>query len=377
MGDVEDALEATARKPSSLNADPELSKALTSLGIDPDEVGRIRQVWVKTRTDDNGDHVAAGYSMLLSPKWETGPEWPLVEPARPVSVRVPKAREATATDGWRTLVVHPDPQVGYRRLHDGTLDPTHDPAAIDAAVALTEKIRPDHVALLGDTLDLPQMGRFRVDPSFVGMIQPALDYTHAYLARVAGIAPVDLFQGNHDLRLQHYIVDNAAAAFGIRPANAPDSWPVLSVRTLLRLDELGVTYHDGYPANHHYYGPLLQARHGTGAGDARKVLADTNVTVVMGHGHRHQRLAKVIEVYTPSGVVRREVEAYSPGCLCRVDGPVPGTMTGVDERGSPRRQVVNWQQGVGVIHFHDELDPIIEHAPVRAGRVWWRGRWIN
>lgn len=32
---------------------------------------------------------------------------------------------------------------------------------------------------------------------------------------------------------------------------------------------------------------------------------------------------------------------------------------------------------VGVVHFHDELDPIIEHVPIRDGDAFWRGRWLN
>ncbi|WP_218571937.1 hypothetical protein, partial [Pseudomonas sp. SZ57] len=75
-------------------------------------------------------------------------------------------------------------------------------------------------------------------------------------------AEVTLIEGNHDRRLQKSILRNAKAAFGLKRANDPESWPVLSVPNLLRLDDLGVEYVEGYPAGEKWINDNLVCIHG-------------------------------------------------------------------------------------------------------------------
>jgi hypothetical protein len=59
--------------------------------------------------------------------------------------------------------------------------------------------------------------------------------------------------------------------------------------------------------------------------------------------------------------------AYSPGCLCRIDGAVPsykgGTMTNLH----PVKQYENWQQGIGIIWYKDNGDFTIENVHIMDG----------
>lgn len=379
MVDLDRIIEDTAPKANSLGATPEIRQALDDIGIDADEVGRIKQIWLKTRTDEDGTHHAAGYSLFLAPSWETGPEWPVVQPAKPVVVRVPKAKATKVVDGWQTAVVHPDPQFGFRRLNDGTLDPFHDERALSIAVQITERVRPDVSILLGDTLDLAEFGRFRLDPGMAGMTQATIDRAHGYISTVAEMSGRTLlFQGNHDLRLQNYILDNAAAAFGIKRANVPDDWPAMSVRSLLRLDELGVEYMDGYPANRHYLTPRLRISHGSrvksGGSTAAMLVKDSAESDIFGHVHVTQYHERTIEEAGADGrPTHRRIFGYSPGCLCRIDGATPGTNSGIDEHGRPVVSWQNWQQGVGVLHYHATEDPWVEHVAISDGVAWFRG----
>lgn len=380
---VADAAAATAaRRPVKLDA---VARLLSRSGIDPDEVGRVEKV----RLSDyqvavkDGDGVAQvldleAASLVLSPAWADGPAWPVID-------RPPLARPRFAgtvrkvpppADGLERLVILPDPQVGFRLLEVEPgrfeLDPFHDVAAMGAALSLVRAARPDRTVVLGDYLDLPQFGRFRQEETFSRTANATLEAGHGYLAALVAVCEtVDLLEGNHDARLGHYALDNARAAFGIRRAgDPPDSWPVLSVPYLLRLDELGVTYHPGYPANTLELAPNCYAVHGERL-KVGQVLDDETVSVVQGHVHRVSYAERTDR--TPGGPRRRW--AASPGCLCRIDGAVPGVKAGTDPRtGRPVNRPQDWQHGAAVLTVDPagERSPVYEHVPIVDGVAYWR-----
>lgn len=372
---------ATAQNGTSINNDPEVRKALNGVGIDPDEIGNARHVWVKTERDDDGEQRLSGFSILLSPKWQDGPQWIPVQPADPVQVKVPKGKPVNCGDGWQTIVVLPDTQIGFRRYEDGTLDPFHDPAAMAAAVAVTEHVRPNKTVVLGDLIDMPEFGRFRHEPEFVGTINPSINVAHRFLAAASALSDETfLFQGNHDIRLRHYVTDNAKSANGIRRAGDPEGWPVLSLPYLVKLDELGIEYIDGYPAGKLFVDPWLVAQHGatvkSQGSTAEKLVREHNMSVIFGHVHRTELHYRTIATPAPGQrkPSKRLIAGYTPGCLCRIDGAVPGAKSGIDERGRPVLEWQNWQQGIGVVHHHPDHDIVIEHVPIVDGVARYRGR---
>lgn len=300
-----------------------------------------------------------GFELRLSPSWASGPQWPLPQPGPEFNVTAVPARPVR-DDGDRVLVCLPDIQA-----------PFQDHRALDVALQIVAITAPDVIVLHGDNLDLPALSRFRQHPSFAASTQQAIDEMTLFCAELRATAPhaeIVWIQGNHEARLQHYILDNAAAAFGISRGQLPDEdpqRPVLAVRELCRLDESGVTYLDGYPANDYWFQPNVRVVHGTYTGKSApdKYLAE-GVTSIWGHTHAahfsHRTLADGRRIY-----------ALSAGCLCSVNGEVPGTMTGYNFDG-PVRRPVNWDQGVLVgrgdgVQFWPELVPIVDGAAMFRG----------
>lgn len=348
-------------------------------GVDPSEVASVEKVRLseyQSLINSEGEAQVVDLkaaSVVLTPAWEAGPRWPVVQPAAPVKVtfRGSVRKVRPATDGLERAVILPDPQIGYRIDHSGQLEPFHDDAALDAAVALCRLVRPDRIVCLGDTLDLPAQGRYRQEPSWAMATQHAIDRAHAWLAALSELAPVDLLEGNHDARLSNYVKDNAMAAYGLKRANEPDSWPQLSVAALLRLDELSVNYVGGYPVGAVWLSPNLCCIHGQKL-KLGQVLEDApNVCVVQGHTHKASFVYRQRRSFEGPALMW----AASPGCLCRTDGAVPGVNAAVDERtGRSITRAQDWHQGCAVVTYASDGStmPHYEFVPVEDGLCRWR-----
>jgi metallophosphoesterase superfamily enzyme len=364
-----------------------IADLLERSGIAPEDVGKVQSVriseWQGLTKNEDGEaelHDLSGASIVLSPTWDTGPAWPVVQPAKPCTIKPPKPRTVALSDG-RTAVILPDIQVGFRRdLQLGTLDPFHDELAMAAALAVIRLVQPDLIVFLGDGLDFAQFGTFDQEAAFAGTVQPAIDRMHRYIVECKAAAPhahVVFIEGNHDRRLQKAVERNALAAFGLRRAELPDEWPVLSVPNLLRLDELDVKYVGGYPAGVHWLNDRICVIHGhkvrsTGS-TAAAVVDDERVSVIFGHVHRIEQSYRTRRVRDG----HRTSLAASPGCLCRIDGAVPSTKGSTDPLGRPIVAAENWQQGVAVVTYEEGDGPFgLELVPIFDGVAHFRGERI-
>jgi predicted phosphodiesterase len=365
-------------------------------GIPLDQIGKVKTVrlseWQGLTKDAEGNaelHDLTGSSIVLTPAWDEGPAWPVVQPAKPTVVR-PYSKTAvrgdTGLDDWHTAVIVPDAQVGYwRDLETGELQPFHDEAALQVVLKAVKRLQPQLVVLLGDMLDLAEFSRFDQEPGFALTTQASIDRLHLFLAELRANAPdaeIRYLEGNHDRRLQKSIVNNAKAAFGIRrAADPPDAWPVLSVPFLLRLDDLGVEYVGGYPAGITWINENLACVHGSkvrSAGStAAAVIDDERVSVIFGHIHRIEFQSKTRRVYAPdapSNIAAKHSFAASPGCLCRIDGTVPSTKGSTDPMGRPVAAVENWSQGFGVVTYQSGNGPFAyECVSIYSGEALLRG----
>lgn len=305
--------------------------------------------------------------------------WQPITAATPVVISNPKEPKKSKAK-HQTWVVLPDPQIGYRNF-DGVLDPFHDEKAMDVALQITNWLyhndKVDGVINLGDYLDLPSQGRFEQEPAFAGMTQQAFNRGHKFLQEQRAAAGPDahivLIEGNHDRRMEKFVMINTAAAFGLKRANA-DELPVMSIPYLLRLDEIGVEYIDAYPAGAFWLTQSLRAVHGNkvrsgGSTAAAYTNADPHISTIFGHVHRQELQSKT--VYDRAGSIKSV--AVSPGCLCRVDGAVPSVngATGVD--GRPHTYWENWQQGVCVVTIEND-EPFFELVQINNGTAWFRGQ---
>lgn len=385
----------TSKRIENLTA---IEKFLTEAGVPIDEIGSVKGVTVKqwqavakgaaTRHPETGRVLSQepskvvdleSTSILISPSWDEGPKWELPKPPTPIKVQLPKQRGPTLLKGWKTALILPDPQFGYRRdLYTGELDPFHDLRALSVALQISELIRPDLSIWLGDVLDFAPFGKYVQEPTFALTVQPTLETTYEYLAKFAATSRETRFiEGNHDVRLQNYIVQNAKAAFGIKRAGAPPAeWPVMSVPFLLNLDQLGIKYVGGYPAGATYINDNLAAIHGTRIGNKTKsaasmIVEDERVSVVCGHVHRIETRYRT---RNSRGAPKFSM-AHTPGCLARIDGAVPSVKGGVDAFGHPVKSWEDWQHGLSVIQYQEGDGKFaLETIPIFEGNALYRGQ---
>lgn len=91
---------------------------------------------------------------------------------------------------YKTLVVASD-------LHDKEIDPFYLRVFLDTV----KRVQPEVVSLGGDVFDLPEFGRYTIDPrewDAVGRIKFAHEHIFAPLREAAPDAQIDLIEGNHE-----------------------------------------------------------------------------------------------------------------------------------------------------------------------------------
>lgn len=343
-------------------------------GITPSEVGQLHRVkdvrlyqgLAKIKGfNEEGDEVENlevkdMASVVLHPKWEQGPEWPVVQPGPLFKAPVVKTKENKS--GWKSGIVIPDMQIGYYHGTNGDLVATHDPDAIDLVLQVVKKENPDLVVMVGDNLDFPEFGRYRLSPAFSQTTQASIEYTTEVMYRFRQAAPnarIVWLAGNHDERLPLYILDNAGAAFGLSQGKHPQlpenetDYPVLSIPHLCRLDLSGVEYLPGYPANDFWINERLKVIHGkfvkSRGSTSHKYLDAEKVSVIYGHIHRIEDNLRTFDKWNGPSTIR----AASPGTLAKTTGEVPSTKGGTDLHGRPLTVVEDWQQGFGHIMYKD------------------------
>lgn len=318
-------------------------------------------------------------SIILSPKWETGPEWPVVTPGPQIKLKTSTVRVAPVIKSdFSKCVVWPDMQIGYFHGKSGLVS-THDEKAIDLALAITQRINPALVVLVGDNLDAPEFGKYRLSPAFRGTMQAAIDYVTELMFRIHAAAPrarIIWLAGNHEERISNLLLDNAVAAFGLRQGNVPEGWPVLSVPHLCRLDESGVEYIAGYPAGKFWINERLKVIHGTrvksSGSTAHIYLGQEKTSTLYGHIHRREWAEQTFDKWDGP----KTIMAASPGCLAKVTGEVPSTKGAIDLHGRPLTIVEDWQQGIGVVTYEQagEHRFFYEQVPFHGGLAMYHGK---
>lgn len=366
-----------------------IAKLLEDNGVSIDDIGKIDKVRINEREISNKlkneygeDYIAketlTTTQLVITPSWDQGPDWPVVQQAKPTKVTPAKTTKKSSPDGWETAIILPDVQVGFRQFPEG-LDPFHDEVAMQLALKIVRDLNPDLIVNLGDFLDLPNFGTYEQEPAFANTTQETLDRGHMFLAEQRAAAPnaaIELIEGNHDRRLQKMILKNAMTAFGLRRAgDPPEAWPVMSVPYLLRLDDLDVKYVEGYPAGITWINENLACVHGSkvrsNGSTAAAVVDDERVSIIHGHIHRIEEQHKTRR--TASGP--KFSFAASPGCLCRIDGAVPSAKSSTDSTGRPVNAVENWQQGLAVVHYEPGNGRFSYQAvPIYDGWAMYNGK---
>lgn len=269
--------------------------------------------------------------------------------------------------GVRCALVLADAQFGYRRdFCSEKLFPFHDRRALDIALQVAENYQPDTIIYLGDWLDLSDWSdKYLRSPEFTFLTQPAIIEAAWWMGQFRSILPESYqmkLEGNHEKRLDDSMINHLQAAYHLYPADQLKQ-PLLSIERLLGLKSLGITYHGQYPNNEVWLTPHLVCTHGEVAQNcpgatSRKMMENATVTKIFGHIHRREYLSKTLR----DAEGYHTVSSFCPGCLCMINGIVPGS--------SRDNQ---WQQGVGLIWF-DEQDCSIQPIEINNGRAIVEGR---
>jgi len=153
-----------------------LADLLDRHNINLEDIGDIKKVSLYQSLTKDADGEAQIHDLVgiqISPSWETGPEWPVIQPGP--AIKLPKSTATKSKASLKTCVVLPDMQIGYFKGKDGSLEPTHDEGAIALALSIMKDTKPDLVVLVGDNLDLPELGKYRLTPAFQQTTQASVD----------------------------------------------------------------------------------------------------------------------------------------------------------------------------------------------------------
>lgn len=129
---------------------------------------------------------------------------------------------------FQTLLVASD-------LHDEDLDPFVRRVLVDTAF----RAQPDIIVLGGDIFDLPEFGKYSVDPrtwDVVGRIKAVHDFL-AELREACPDAQIDMIEGNHEYRLMRHLAEASPAIRAVL-----SDIHGMTVGTLLGLDKYQVRY---------------------------------------------------------------------------------------------------------------------------------------
>jgi hypothetical protein len=298
------------------------------------------------------------------------PILPAVQPVG-IDVEIPApGRAATGgkREGIHAALILTDPQFGFRKdIYTGALDPFHDRAALDVALQIAQALQPDRIIWVGDMEDLPDWSdRFLRSPEFYWSTQPGIIETVWWLAQFRLACPdakIEILEGNHDKRLEDALLRHLPAAYNLHPPSEMHLPPAMSIPRLLDLERLHIEYVPDYPNGQIWLNEAGVVIHGDVArgqshATVSHVVKASDVTVIQGHIHRLEWASRTIH----GAYGRRPIYAFCPGCLCRVDGIVPGAKA---------RQ--NWQQGIAVVYHDDKTELTPVPIPIRQGRAIFDG----
>jgi predicted phosphodiesterase len=228
--------------------------------------------------------------------------------------------------------------------------PYHDQRALAIALEYLRDIEPDTIILNGDIVDFYSVSRFQKDPMRIDTLQSELDETRAFLTllrREHPRATIIYTKGNHEDRLERFLIDRASALMSLR---------CLSLDDLLGLSENKVKFVDTSVQV-----GKLEVTHGTLArnipgSSVRGHFERTHASVLIGHVHR-LNVQQFRNLYGTHTLIEN-------GCLCGLQPEYAARMT-------------NWQQGFSVIEhspktgdFEVHMRSIVDGAMSVGDRVY-------
>lgn len=283
-----------------------------------------------------------------------------LQPARKIPLQ--KSSEPIEKAKVKKALFIPDTQHGHVWSSDYTsLEPIHDRKALDAVIQVALDWQPDVIVLLGDHLDLAAWSlKYPRPPEYRQTTGATINELYWDLHRLRESCPnseIIWLEGNHEARIQKALTEILPESVNLAPAG--EKMPALCLERLLHLDQLGIKYIKPFPADYWLW-DKIQITHGEGHGKGvtTKLAKIKSYSMVKGHGHGLELSCSRVE--TPQG--GKNITVMQPGCLCRIDGAVPGI--------SPRP---DWQHGVGFAILDENGQEHLWANPIHDGQLYFEG----
>lgn len=122
-------------------------------------------------------------------------------------------------------------------LHDVEIDPFYLRVLIDTC----RRVQPDVISFVGDVFDLPEFGKYGVDPrewDVVGRIKHAHDHIFRPIREACPESQLDMIEGNHEARLLRQLADATPALRAVL-----SDLHGFTIGKLLGLDEFQINYY--------------------------------------------------------------------------------------------------------------------------------------
>jgi UDP-2,3-diacylglucosamine pyrophosphatase LpxH len=293
----------------------------TSITTEPGEAIAVAEVMKKFGVDADAFEVVR----VRLNDWPNGPqvrvdlvprEAMIVAPSAPDAQQLPpkprKKRQTKAAERW---VICGD-------FHC----PHHSQPLLDLFCQYLADEQPDYGVIHGDLLDATQVSRHRPRRYTEGTtlndgIQSAFEVLLA-LRQASPNTRWHLLPGNHDARIAHQLLDHVRGLVDVRAAD--DEVPALSLRRLLRLDDLGIEFvgdESDWDKAKLRISSKLTVRHGYSASKRAtdQLLQSLSNSTLQGHTHRQS-----IKLHTrwSEGEGGEEMQprlAAETGAMCEIE----------------------------------------------------------
>jgi len=247
-----------------------------------------------------------------------------------------KTREPIVLDGALKVLILSDIHIPY-----------HDEVAVAAAIAHGKKKKPDVIILNGDIGDFYGVSRHDKDPR--RSLADELDAIRQFLFYLRKQFPATriLYKiGNHEARMEMFLVKNAPVLLGVNDFELPVllKFDELNIElvpslTLIRLGNLPI-----------YHGHELPQGMSSPVNPARGIWMRVQESLICGHWHRTS------EHTESTGLNKRLSSCWSTGCLCDL---------------TPDYAIVNrWNHGFAWVETQADGNYEVTNHKIISGRVY-------
>lgn len=285
------------------------------------------------------------------------PEVPFITPPHTTDWKPPK-RPKSSNKKPRTWAIFSD-------IHC----PDHDEELLGKTCEYLRREQPTDGIINGDLVNFDAVSKYKQKPDQIEAINDCLRSAVYWLKSITEASPKTrwTFQpGNHENRLNDYIIREAPALWGVRPGGDEAFHRWHDLRNLLLLDAMGIDLHPAlYPDAETAITPKFVVTHGDhtkakSGNSAHAALDKCDHSFAQGHDHR---LALVFKTKWGSGGKPSVHLGVQSGFMARLDS------TGLGYAKKP-----DWQQGFAVVTtwpddlFSAELAVFVEGALLIGGR---------